>query len=241
MWINLSLVGQQVGTDLQTLERGRNWLLETLKGEQQQAQSKHGGTCLCGRCEQSVSGPNYAHLIMKQKVFEMWFFICKKCKFLWNFKDVKEHGQFGDWMQREREGLFNRYCVTLHVWTETKGQADAVSYESACSLSDCSTNKEIKSSSICCSRSLIMRNIPCFCACVRALKFRIRWSNIFLTLVKCQSFKSLSFPTLYSNNYINLTMWKCLVSLSSKTGVQYMSWVISLTRIMCLELLASWM
>lgn len=35
-------------------------------------------------------------------------------------------------------------CVVLRVWTKTEGQADAVSYESACSLLNCSTNEEIK-------------------------------------------------------------------------------------------------
>lgn len=35
-------------------------------------------------------------------------------------------------------------CVTLHVWTKTEGQADAVSYESARSLLNCSTNEEMK-------------------------------------------------------------------------------------------------
>lgn len=44
----------------------------------------------------------------------------------------------------ERETYSWILCVTLRVWTKTEGQADAVSYESACSLFNCSTNEEMK-------------------------------------------------------------------------------------------------
>lgn len=47
-------------------------------------------------------------------------------------------------MQRAIEGLFHEYCVALRVWTETEGQADAVSYESASSLLNCSSNDGLK-------------------------------------------------------------------------------------------------
>lgn len=53
IWINLSLVGQQVGTD-STLKRG--WC--THWKEHKQALSKHGGTCLCGTL---VNGSKLGH------------------------------------------------------------------------------------------------------------------------------------------------------------------------------------
>lgn len=69
-------------------------------------------------------------------------------------------------LQKEKKGLFfNGYCVALRVWTETEDQADAASYESACSLLNCSTNEEIKRGSICCSRNHKKPTL-CLCMCV---------------------------------------------------------------------------
>lgn len=68
-----------------------------------------------------------------ETVCKSMLYVCFLCVFFFNLFKTGERETYS-WI----------LCVVLRVWTKTEGQADAVSYESACSLLNCSTNEEIK-------------------------------------------------------------------------------------------------